>query len=488
MYEEGADQPVVTLDGQYHTLKSAPGSGPKRIGAVSRQSPIHHSPSPQSRVLGYLRAGGVVDVAEGPVGKDGCPGGWFRIAPFGFVCSGPTATLDMKHEVLQALSRRPDLQASLPYMYGIVRKPGPIYSRIPSREQASAAETNLQSHVEKWLKATDENGAAFRPDYWLRWKDAASVPSAADAWSRNTTDPLPPFLQIGRLLPGNISGLVKDKDPLTLGIARRRNGFAIVDTVLAEGRRYAVTSELVVLPVDRLRPIEGSRFHGYRIPEEIDFPFAIIRVDDVWGYKYEKGKLSKGKQLPRRSAVKLTGKQNFFNGRLHYETVDNLWVSDRDASRLDPAKRMPAWGKNGERWMDINITKQTLVAFEGTKAVYATLVSTGEAGLGDPEKTRSTKRGIFRVHTKHLTATMNSDVTGEEFELQDIPYVQYFEGGYALHAAYWHDDFGKPRSHGCINMAPEDARRLFFWTEPKVPPGWHTVLRPLTGSVLFVHP
>ena len=87
-----------------------------------------------------------------------------------------------------------------------------------------------------------------------------------------------------------------------------------------------------------------------------------------------------------------------------------------------------------------------------------------------------------------LRLKMCIDVTGEEFELQDIPYVQYFEGGYALHAAYWHDDFGKPRSHGCINLAPEDARRLFFWTEPKVPPGWHTVLRPLTGSVLFVHP
>jgi lipoprotein-anchoring transpeptidase ErfK/SrfK len=83
---------------------------------------------------------------------------------------------------------------------------------------------------------------------------------------------------------------------------------------------------------------------------------------------------------------------------------------------------------------------------------------------------------------------MSSDVTGEEFELQDIPYVQYFEGGYALHAAYWHDDFGKPRSHGCINLAPEDARRLFFWTEPKLPPGWHSVLRPLTGTILFVHP
>jgi lipoprotein-anchoring transpeptidase ErfK/SrfK len=97
-------------------------------------------------------------------------------------------------------------------------------------------------------------------------------------------------------------------------------------------------------------------------------------------------------------------------------------------------------------------------------------------------------RGIFRIHTKHLTTTMSSEVVGEEFELKDIPYVQYFEDGYALHAAYWHDDFGTPRSHGCINLSPEDARWLFGWTEPQLPRGWHGVRRALSGSVVFVHP
>jgi hypothetical protein len=83
---------------------------------------------------------------------------------------------------------------------------------------------------------------------------------------------------------------------------------------------------------------------------------------------------------------------------------------------------------------------------------------------------------------------MSSSEVGEEFELNDIPFVQYFEGGYALHAAYWHDDFGVPKSHGCINLSPDDARRLFFWTEPRIPPDWHSVQRSLTGSVVFVHP
>ena len=68
-----------------------------------------------------------------------------------------------------------------------------------------------------------------------------------------------------------------------------------------------------------------------------------------------------------------------------------------------------------------------------------------------------------------------------------MPYVQYFQDGYALHAAYWHDVFGMPKSHGCINLSPEDARRIFFWTEPKVPEGWHGAAKALTGTVVFIH-
>jgi hypothetical protein len=484
MYEEGSEPPAVSLSGKSNR-KDPAASASKRIGAIAMLAEIRQAPSPNARVLGYLRAGGIVDAGDQPAGREGCSGGWYKIQPFGYVCNGPSATLDMGHDVLRIATRRPDTESLLPYLYGIVRKPGPMYAGLPSREQAVANEPGLAKHIDKWLHAEDENGAGFRSDYWTRGVVGVSQ---LDAWDQKRTDELLSPLQVGKFFPGNLSGLVKDKSSISVGTAKHHNGFAVLDTFLAEGRRYALTTELVAVPVDRLRPIQGSTFHGYQIPEEIDFPFALIRVENVWGYRSEKGKLVKTKQLPRRSAVKLTGKQNFFNGKLHFETADGLWVSDREASRLDPAKRMPAWGKNGERWMDINVTKQTLVAYEGTKAVFATLVSTGEAGLGDPEKTKSTKRGIFRIHTKHLSATMNSDVTGEEFELQDIPYVQYFEGGYALHAAYWHDDFGKPRSHGCINLAPEDARRLFFWTEPKVPPGWHSVLRPLTGSVLFVHP
>ncbi len=59
------------------------------------------------------------------------------------------------------------------------------------------------------------------------------------------------------------------------------------------------------------------------------------------------------------------------------------------------------------------------------------------------------------------------------FELRDVPWIQYFAAGYALHGAYWHDVFGVPRSHGCVNLSPIDARYIFFWTDPPLPEGWH---------------
>ena len=56
-----------------------------------------------------------------------------------------------------------------------------------------------------------------------------------------------------------------------------------------------------------------------------------------------------------------------------------------------------------------------------------------------------------------------------------MPWIQYFAAGYALHGAYWHDVFGIPRSHGCINLSPIDARVVFLWTDPPVPTGWHGI-------------
>ena len=107
---------------------------------------------------------------------------------------------------------------------------------------------------------------------------------------------------------------------------------------------------------------------------------------------------------------------------------------------------------------------------------------------GDPELDRRTPPGDYRITSKHVATTMDGDVTNDgPYSIEDVPWVQYFKGSYALHGAFWHDDFGHVHSHGCVNLAPEDARNLFEWTEPHVPANWHGVSSGDDGKGTIVH-
>jgi len=466
--------PAVGLDGQYHPIGvTRVDPGKPRIYAVAARAWIYSAPSKDATKLGYLRAGG-----SAPLLNDRAPGeAWVAVAPRGFIRVDSDVTFDAKHPVVVVLAERPaDFERKLPYMYGTVRNPGPLYSGIPDAALLLEAEPDLQERMPKWLAAGGEIGAQFAEDVWT---GPASPVDAATAWREQVSLGVPDFLATNQQLPG--FGAASGSTPGVAGRMRPKTGYAVLETFLAAGRRYGITTSLKVAPTDRFRPIRGSEFHGFEIGSKVEFPFAIVRSPSA--------KFKDGTTAEYRSALPLSGKQQFVSGILFYETTDQRWISDRVASRVEPAKKMPKWGKQGEKWIDINITKQTLVLYEGETPVFATLVSSGEAGLESAESTTATKRGIFRIHTKHVTATMSSSEVGEEFELQDVPYVQYFDAeGHALHAAYWHDRFGVPKSHGCINLSPEDARRIFFWTEPRLPIGWHGVLSPLTGTVVFVHP
>jgi hypothetical protein len=333
--------------------------------------------------------------------------------------------------------------------------------------------------MEQWFGAGGEIGSHYAQEIWLGHPGTPPDPEAA--FRARLTQGVPSFLEDHRQIP-NLLRKPREADQLVIEKMEPKLGYALLETFFWQGRRYGLTTELKIVPTDRLRPIQGSDFHGFEIGKDFKFPIAIVRTPIA--------RFRDGGQAPYRGLLNLTGRKQFFDKVLHYQTDDGKWIADRDASLIESVKKMPAWAVAGEKWIDVNLTKQTLMLYEGKKPVYVTLISSGEAGLEDPEHTTATKRGIFRIHTKHITTTMASDEVGEEFELQDVPYVQYFDdkGGYALHGAYWHDRFGIPKSHGCINLAPEDARRIFFWTEPQVPAGWHGALLPLHGTVIFIHP
>nr|MBC7244715.1 L,D-transpeptidase family protein [Chloroflexota bacterium] len=132
----------------------------------------------------------------------------------------------------------------------------------------------------------------------------------------------------------------------------------------------------------------------------------------------------------------------------------------------------------GEKWIEVDLSTQRLIAYEGEVEVFRVEVSTGAAST-------PTVTGRFRIYRKLLSQTM----VGPDYVQPNVPYVMYFYGAYSLHGTYWHNDFGRPRSHGCVNLRVQDAKWLFEWTDPPLPPGatevWDTTRG--AGTLVVIH-
>jgi len=118
----------------------------------------------------------------------------------------------------------------------------------------------------------------------------------------------------------------------------------------------------------------------------------------------------------------------------------------------------PAGLQPGEKWIDVNVSSQTLVAFEGGAPVHQSLVSTGTTN-------HPTVKGQFRIWLRFPSQDMNGYRLGYDYYLQGVPYVQYFYQDYALHGTFWHNNFGTPMSHGCINLPNPTAEWLYNWAD-----------------------
>jgi lipoprotein-anchoring transpeptidase ErfK/SrfK len=174
------------------------------------------------------------------------------------------------------------------------------------------------------------------------------------------------------------------------------------------------------------------------------------------------------------TAIQLTGKEIENGGFRYSETKDGAWVKNINV-RITRPGAPPKDLLPNERWVDVNLKEQTLVVYEGTKAVYATLISSGKEST-DKDKDHRTPTGEWRIREKHVTTTMDGDgsAAGDlPYSIEDVPYVMYFHQSYALHGAFWHRNFGLQMSHGCVNLAPLDAKWVFQHTDPPLPSGWH---------------
>ena len=157
----------------------------------------------------------------------------------------------------------------------------------------------------------------------------------------------------------------------------------------------------------------------------------------------------------------------------HYYTRP-AWVHLFTPEELAPlSQQVPP----AEKRVEIYLERQLLLAYEWDTRVYAARVATGRRNFESPT-------GSF--HTFHKRPTYHMFGGADEFSIFDLPGVPWdsyiTESGVALHGTYWHNDFGTPHSHGCINMAPQDAKWIFRWTLPVVQPGENLSYQPGLGT------
>lgn len=149
-----------------------------------------------------------------------------------------------------------------------------------------------------------------------------------------------------------------------------------------------------------------------------------------------------------------------------------------NSAPVDPAQLAHQPAYPGEKWIEVNVTTQEVTAWEGNVPVISFIVSTGLPNT-------PTVLGEYNIYWK-LEKTL---MTGDDYYLPDVPYTMYFFNGYGLHGTYWHDNFGQPMSHGCVNLTIDNSKQLFEWADPVIPPGqtdvWADADNP--GTLVVVH-
>jgi hypothetical protein len=435
----------------------APPPPPPRLTSQAATSWIYAEPKASGRTLGYLRTGSSVALrSPDRTAGEGCSGGFYAVEPRGYVCDDHTVTLAPSARFAALVAATAPVAGPLPYRYAL-SDGAPMYARIPTPEE--------QLHAERALGPAD---SLTRPrKRTSTYDDLASTDAAEPA------APAPSFLESGDARP------VRETLP-------RGSMLSFTRVFSAAGRTFLLSTDHTLVPADRVRLFRASSFHGVRLGADVELPLAWLRRVDRPQYRLlPSGALEKtGGTWPAKSYVRLTGAEVGAERRRFHETRDHdaagapLYIAGADASVVEPASKVPIGVKPTQKWIVVHLSEGTLVAYEGLRPVYTTLMSPGRGGVPvagrDPVEASTTPLGVFYVTFKDRATTMTHDKPGEPRThwIADVPFTQYFDPPFALHAAYWHDRFGEETSAGCINVSPTDAEVLFEWSDPKVPEGW----------------
>lgn len=384
-------------------------------------------------------------VAEGP----GCEGRWIELQPRGWVCE----------EHVEPSSRLP-WGVEMPRLeYGEI-VPG-VYGKVT----IEGARTFVLTDEGQLVPHRTLSGSVMVRRH-------AEVTLAPPVRSAGTPAPASIKKPTSGAAAGSVT-LAQAGTAITPAPAAPAAGDAAAQTIPTTPTTYWLIDKAAreYLPTRSIRVFRPSTFQGTRLGDEtglslpLGFPLTRSRASDrVPVYSAAAGGRMVRKLAPRVPVAVLEVAHDAEGSATAYRVGEDEWVRAHEM-RLASASDAPPLTDPHERWFDIDLDEQVLVAYEGAQPVYTTLISGGS-------RQHPTETGVYRTWIKFAETDM-SDLAGESpYSVATVPWSQFFAKDLALHTAYWHDTFGMPRSHGCINLSPLDARFLYFWSAPHVPPGW----------------
>jgi len=418
---ETSRTPTLSRTDEVVRTAPVPAENGPLLGVVSAELVVREYTDKTAPSLGVLRAGARVPRSSEPLSRAGCRAGWYAIRPRGFVCVGEEATLDMNHPTLAAMALAPNLEAPLPYTYARTLRETPLFER---------AQTPLDS-VREVGKLHKRAGMAVVGSW------TAKEPSGAPA----------------RL------------------------------ALLSDGR-FVRAADL-----EAARP---SDFDGVELGAQRELPIAFVVKRGVRSFRLNGTEAEKGDLVEYHRELLLSGRFRSLGGVKYWafdggalrpsDAGQELWVRHQDVTVVQKRVSFPDFVKPGVRWLDLSVTTGTLIAYEGERAVFVTLLSVARElpEVSDTQTASAGPRpvplGVTSVRQKALTFSGKERPDwGEPFEVSDVPWALELASGQLIHGAYWHDRFGIEHGAGSFALAPKDAARLFRFVGPDLPPGWHAV-------------
>ena len=274
------------------------------------------------------------------------------------------------------------------------------------------------------------------------------------------------------------AALVNGREPEDWLEPNRQYAFVDLRQQPGHGKIYEDADERVV-PAKDMRAEQPSEFAGRLLAEQ---PVAEGRRA-AWAISREavlraepRLKAAVAGQLAFHQALEVLPEVTTGGGGRWLTVPDGLgagvpaYVEASKVRWYEPGPEL-AGVADDETWIDVDLQQQMLAVMQGGAPIFVTLISSGTGA----KPNTSTPRGIYRIRNKLAMGAMRNrpeDAAESPYHVEAVPWVQYFYRRFALHGAYWHDGFGHRKSHGCINLAPKDARYVYGLTTPQVPPGW----------------